>query len=432
MKRVWFLYVLVLVLVAVMLPLVTRAAAARVLITELQVGSTDSASDEFVELYNPNDTAIDISGWNMYYKSATGKTWTKKASIPANTILGPNQYWVMSSSPGGDSNLTSGMAQSSGNVQLRDTAGVMIDQLAWGEGDSPLGTPVPSPALGEIMYREFDVASGLFVDTQNNNNDYGFATSATPHAATIIASNTDTDISPTSYPSIRINELLPNPASPLSDTTDEFIELFNPNGVAVNLKGWRLRDSGGAVYTIGDISIPASGYATFKSGETKLSLNNSGDSIDLIAPNGDVVDQSEDYGEAKEGLSWGIVGGSWSWTTTPTPSGANSAAVVETSDTVTATSSKTSKKGKATAAKAKSTKATTSKKAAEAKKTPVGNITDKATEASKNSSFWGWLLALAGIATIGYGIYEYRIEITNLYHRCREAIIARRANRGGF
>jgi hypothetical protein len=428
MRSVRFLYVAIFALALIFLPLQAHAVSSTVLITELQVGSDTSASDEFVELYNPSDMAIDISGWLVYYKSATGKTWTKKATVPAGTVLQPKQYWVISSEPDGDSTLNSGFAQTSGNVQLRDNTGHTVDQIAWGEGDSPLGAAIPSPAVGEIIYREFDATAALYVDTQDNFNDYGLATSATPHAATIITPTTDTN--PTSYPSLRINELLPNPASPQSDTTDEFIELFNPNGQDVNLKGWRLRDSGGAVYTIGDITLPASGYITFMSSETKLSLNNSGDSIDLLAPNGDVIDQSEDYGEAKEGLSWAVVGSSWSWTTSPTPNSANSAAIAESAETSMATTgSKTTKKAKATVAKTKTSKAASSKKAADAKKSPIAAIADKATESTKNTNFWGWLLVLAGAATIGYGIYEYRTEISNIYHRCREALIARRANR---
>lgn len=430
MKSVRFLYVVMLVMSSILLPIKVQAATTPILITELQVSSSASASDEFVELYNPSDAAVDISGWLLYYKSATGKTWTKKATIPTGTVLQPKQYWVISTEANGDSVLSSGMAQTSGNIQLRDSNSNPIDQVAWGEGDSPLVTAVPSPAVGEVIYREYDSPLSLFVDTQNNYNDFALATSATLHAPTIVTQSPDTE--PTSYPSLRINELFPNPASPQSDTSDEFIELFNPNGVDVNLNGWRLRDSGGAMFTIGDVSIPASGYITFTSGDTKLSLNNSGDSIDLLAPNGDVIDQSEDYGEAKEGLSWGVVGGSWTWTTSPSPNSANTAALVEPNETsATSSSSKSSKKAKATVAKAKSTKAASSKKAANAKNTPIGAITDKATETAKNTNFWGWLLVLAGAATIGYGIYEYRTEITNLYHRYREAIIARRTTRPG-
>ena len=428
MKTVRFLYVVMLVLASTLLPTRTHAASDTILITELQVSSDASASDEFVELYNPADATVDISGWLFYYKSAIGKTWTKKATIPAGTVLQPKQYWLISTKTDGDSALSSGMAQTSGNVQLRDSNGSSIDQLAWGEGDSPLVTAVPSPAVGEIIYREYDSPLSLYVDTQNNYNDFGLATGATPHAPTIVTPTVD--IEPTSYPSLRINELLPNPASPQSDTSDEFVELFNPNGVDVSIKGWRLRDSGGTTYTIGDVTIPASGYIVLMSSETKLSLNNSGDSVDLLAPNGDVIDQSEDYGEAKEGLSWGVVGGSWGWTTSPTPGAANTAALVEVSGTTT-TTTKTIKKAKASVAKAKTAKAATSKKAADAKKTPIAAIADKAVESTKNSNFWGWLLILAGAATIGYGIYEYRTEITNFYHRCREALIARRTNRPG-
>ncbi|HET8669669.1 MAG TPA: lamin tail domain-containing protein, partial [Candidatus Saccharimonadales bacterium] len=39
-------------------------------ITEVQTGSA-SGSDEFIELYNVSDQAVDISGWQLRYNNAT-------------------------------------------------------------------------------------------------------------------------------------------------------------------------------------------------------------------------------------------------------------------------------------------------------------------------------------------------------------------------
>ncbi len=58
-----------------------KANQKSILITEVQTGTEVSASQEFVEIYNDSSTQVDISGWSMYYKSATGNTWTKKATI---------------------------------------------------------------------------------------------------------------------------------------------------------------------------------------------------------------------------------------------------------------------------------------------------------------------------------------------------------------
>lgn len=44
----------------------------RVVISEVAGGSAANASDEFVELYNPNDVPVDVTGYRIQYKSATG------------------------------------------------------------------------------------------------------------------------------------------------------------------------------------------------------------------------------------------------------------------------------------------------------------------------------------------------------------------------
>src|ERR1041384_136653 len=46
-------------------PLVDAAPSATVVINELQVQGAAGAADEFVELYNPTLTVVDIGGWRV-------------------------------------------------------------------------------------------------------------------------------------------------------------------------------------------------------------------------------------------------------------------------------------------------------------------------------------------------------------------------------
>lgn len=49
---------------------------------------------DFVELYNPNNVEIDISGYTFYYASATGTTWSKN-TLPANSKMPAKTYYVV-------------------------------------------------------------------------------------------------------------------------------------------------------------------------------------------------------------------------------------------------------------------------------------------------------------------------------------------------
>ena len=97
---------------------------------------------------------------------------------------------------------------------------------------------------------------------------------------------------------IYINEILPAPkdnwdwdGNGIADHNDEWIELYNPLDRSVGLGGWRLVDASGTGYDIPlGTTIPAQGYTTLFFVQTNIGLNNSGDSLSLIHPNGTVVD----------------------------------------------------------------------------------------------------------------------------------------------
>lgn len=94
--------------------------------------------------------------------------------------------------------------------------------------------------------------------------------------------------------SIFINSFLPNPAGP--DTYDEWIEVCNSGSEPANLSEWILDDiaeGGSKEYIIKNIEIGADGDECIKfyRKETKISLNNNGDSVRILNPAGEVADE---------------------------------------------------------------------------------------------------------------------------------------------
>ena len=100
--------------------------AGNVIINEVELNppgsdsrSTSNASsnvNEFVELYNPTDSAIDVSGWQLI----PSKSW-KSYTIPSGSLIEPNDHAVFMAS--------SFWFDDIGDfVTLKDSAGVIVDQ----------------------------------------------------------------------------------------------------------------------------------------------------------------------------------------------------------------------------------------------------------------------------------------------------------------
>lgn len=400
----------------------TQAASSSIVIAEVSMGSSTDASDEFVAWHNNSAQAVDISGWAIQYKSATGTSWTKKATVVPATTLDSHDEYVFATTIEADAKLGSGLAQAGGNLRIINSTGQVIDQLAWGNGDSAEGHTAPVCNPGESLHRKDSEDGALAIDTDDNGADFEITSLSVPAPVTDTAPDTDqagpvVESSAPASSEIIINELLPDPVSPLSDTTDEFIELFNTSTQTANLNGWVLADKSDHKYTIGDAPIAGHGYAVFYSKDTKISLNNTGDEVRLVSPSGEVVDTSPNYDNAKSGLSWGLVDGAWSWTVEATPGGVNSAAITPETEAVAIANAKS--KAKATKAKA-AAKTAAAKKIAAAKK-PANSASAANGEAEadgkSNLPWWSWLLITLGVGTIGYGIYEYRPEIKLFYHK---------------
>lgn len=84
------------------------------------------------------------------------------------------------------------------------------------------------------------------------------------------------------YQGLYINEIMPNPIG--DDKKNEWIELYNSTLEPIDLSGFLLLDKSGEAFLIpqGKIIQPKS-FLVFYSSETKISLNNSGDSLKLFS-----------------------------------------------------------------------------------------------------------------------------------------------------
>ena len=88
----------------------------QIVINEVETNPTGLDSTEFVELYNPTATEIDISGWSL----TPSVTW-KAFEIPKNTIIKPNSFLAFT-------NISFWFKDFGETITLRDVTGTLIDE----------------------------------------------------------------------------------------------------------------------------------------------------------------------------------------------------------------------------------------------------------------------------------------------------------------
>lgn len=427
-----------------------------ILIVELQTGQVGAVGNDFVELYNPNAQEADVTGWRLQYRAASAEptaTWTTKRTfacaqesaddcrvlVPARGRLVVATYDI----PGVDEQgFSGGFATTGGQIRLvlpsaqaTDSA-FQQDLLGYGTSLVSEGQPSPAPEPGKSLKRLLS-EDGYFIDTQNNAADFKVGCQApTPgdYEPNIVPpvdceeledpTEPDPPIEPPDPPSepvylpLELTELLPDPQAPFKDDTDEFVEIFNPNTVDVAAKNYTLRT--GSTFqnkvTIGDIVIPAGGFATITSGESTLSLSNAGTALQLIDPAGHVLEEAPTYGTAKAGQSWMKNQDGWHWSSSPTPGALNILTLPPQPPVKAATVKKATSTKKVAAAKTPAPKTPKTSAPKDEAKMPEQIM------AKTQPNYW--IIAAIAVVAAGYGVYEYRQDIrqfgANAWERLRK------------
>jgi hypothetical protein len=155
-------------------------AAPHLLISELSTGGA-SASDEFIELYNPATADLPLEGLELVYISASGATVTRKATWPAGAGELPSGAHLLVANEAGvfatiaDATYASGLAATGGSVALRIVgAAAAIDAVGWGNAANTWleGTPAPAPSAGASLERLPGGVSGSGFDSDDNLLDF--------------------------------------------------------------------------------------------------------------------------------------------------------------------------------------------------------------------------------------------------------------------
>ncbi|MDP2790023.1 MAG: lamin tail domain-containing protein [bacterium] len=348
--------------------LVHAAPATHVVISEIKIsGPSGFSTDEFVELYNPTDSPVDITGWQLVKRTVSGATYPLVDSIEALTIAAHG--YMLIAHPTGYTGVivpdarysTTNSLSPDNSLELVSSAGI-VDLVGWGKVTHFEGAVALTPGSAKSIERKAlssstlvdlvdggaDVFRGNGEDTDHNDADFVSRDVPDPQASTSElefitaaapapkATNTNQPAtSPTVTPTptvpiitqpvphtVMLSEILPDPKGP--DTTAEFIELVNTGDIPVDLTNWKLADTSKTSYTIPKGIIVPGGWFVVKRGESGIALNNTGgESVTLTAADGVVTSTVLWQGSAPEAQSYSLVKGAWVWTGKLTSGSAN-------------------------------------------------------------------------------------------------------------
>lgn len=357
---------------------------------------------EWVELVNEDINSIVTNGWTL--TDASGAT----TNLPNGIVL-PGAYLIIENPKGKLNN-------DGDSITIKNNDNQIVDSILY---NTDLGLV---PAISESLVRTNPNTLSLTTTPTRNasnintaqpvNNPTNTTNTSATNELSVVATNTESVVSPpptattlqtpvvetkqiqsTITPvtnTLHLSELYPDTDG--KDTTDEFIEIQNDGDTVVSLDGWSLTDANGARFTFSKTdTIQPRAFLAITRPQSRIALNNTGDTITIFAPNGNAVD-NQSYEKAKPLFSFAKTNGVWIWTSTPTPNEPNRAPQDNTSSDQT---------------NADGTKTTTSTTSSANSKRSVPTLVLKIADAKEAKD--GTRLTVNGVVTVAPNIFQSQI-----------------------
>ncbi|MEO2076965.1 MAG: DNA/RNA non-specific endonuclease [Bacillus sp. (in: firmicutes)] len=194
--------VFVIALGNVFIPRTQAAVGTNIVISEIYGGGGNSGAsykNDYIELYNPTNSSVNLSGWTVQYASGTG-TFSSITNLTGS--IGAHQYYLIKEASGGGGTVdlptadvtgTINLSASSGKVALAkvttsvsgSTDSNVVDFVGFGSANDSETTPVGTLSNTTSAERK-DNNSGTVQgqgngwDTNNNTNDLVITSNLVP------------------------------------------------------------------------------------------------------------------------------------------------------------------------------------------------------------------------------------------------------------
>lgn len=341
---------------------VTLVTQRAILLNEIAwagTGAGSLAEDEWIELYNPSDASITISGWTIRKNSCAGSVYI---TIDSGKSISRDGYFLLErGSTSTDDTTVSDVAanqiyttsvpkldDAGETLYLCDNSGYIIDTAnreGFGNPTNPWSAGTAASPYGSMERQGNTIEKdSVWVTnrggTKNGINASGVAIYGTPGKRNSTGNSTAVTATPTATstpvptrividPRPILNEILARPGYDWNqdgavDVFDEFIEIKNLTAIDVSLSGWKLNTLDGSTFTLPDVTLKPGERILYYGSQTRILLSDGGETLRLVNPSGKIYDaftyelaRSEDKSFCR--LPDGTPGNSWFEDCIPTP-----------------------------------------------------------------------------------------------------------------
>jgi hypothetical protein len=246
----------------------------KILISEIQI----EGKNDFVEIFNPNEADVNLTGWYLQRKTENAADFSTYAShnLFSGKIIKAKDYFLLanaSSSFLAQATTTNPLTENNA-LALKNPNGDIVDKVGWGNAPEYESAATVNPTATATIGRKWSSTTEVYIDTDNNYLDFeaqnptpGFENQSVPtESATGSEATTTEPLPEPEFPtstelSVVINEIAWSGSA--SSSYDEWIELYNNTENDIDLANWTIFWSHGTTTftnSAGNTIIPAKNF----------------------------------------------------------------------------------------------------------------------------------------------------------------------------
>lgn len=283
--------------------------------------------NEWIELKNISNKTVDLTGWEI--SDASGKSAKLTRDKYGSLFINPGDFFLLRRTQ------TKISLNNNGDTIYLKNKGKVIDSVDY--TGSPEGKSWALSSSGKWYWADESTPA-----QENIDNQFVVATTTDEDMINMKVKDIEKDIAVeekqiqeketsiqvlgyaadnVDFEDIKINEIFPNPKG--DDRLAEFVELINLGTGEINISGWYLTDGNKSFYFSEGTIIKPGGFLLIERSESKITLNNSGDKVQLFSADDKKIDEVV-YTKSFEGKSFARTEeGEFLWTANVTPDEGN-------------------------------------------------------------------------------------------------------------